>query len=68
MLENAAAVGDGCRKGMDRRSGLAMSREQELRCDAGSAVPVMLSGWDMDVGRCQLLCWLCLEAVRVGDQ
>ena len=53
---------------MDRRSGLAMSREQELRCDAGSAVPVMLSGWDMDVGRCQLLCWLCLEAVRVGDQ
>ena len=36
---------------MYRRSGLVMSREQGLRYDAGFAVPVLMSCWDMCAGR-----------------
>ena len=37
---------------MYRRSGLIISREQSLRYDAGLAVPVLMSLWDMCMGRC----------------
>ena len=36
---------------MYRRSGLVISREQGLRCDAGFAVPVLMPRWDMGMGR-----------------
>ena len=60
-----------------RPSGLIISREQGLRYDAGVAVPVLMSRWDMGMGpvlmsrwdmgmgRCWWLCRLCSEAVLV---
>ena len=40
---------------MVRRSGLIISREQGLRYDAGFAVTVLISSWDMCMGQ---LSWL----------
>ena len=37
---------------MYHRSGLIISQEQGLRYDAACAVPVLMSSWDMCVGRC----------------
>ena len=37
---------------MYRRSGLVISREQGLGYDAGFAVPVLMSLWDMCMGCC----------------
>ena len=48
---------------MYRRSGLIISREQGLRYHAGFAVPVLMSRWDMCMGHCQWLCYLCGEFV-----
>ena len=53
---------------MHRRSGLVLSHEQSLRYDAGLVAPVLMSGLDMDIGRCLWPSWLCIEAVRGSEQ